>query len=81
MSCKQMVKFITKIIHIIKGNIRRLFGYDSNMEELVKTRKSICCKCNNKIHIFFIGNICKRCGCPIKSKVLVEDEQCPEGKW
>lgn len=69
---------VKKIINIIKGNIRRIIKYDTTLS---KRRKSICYNCKSMKHIFIIGSICKRCGCPIKSKVLVEDEQCPEGKW
>lgn len=81
MSCWKMVKFVKKIVHIIEGNYKRIMTHGSDIDNLTKRRRCICQSCNNKLRIFFIGDICKRCGCPIKSKTLVEDEQCPDGKW
>lgn len=44
-------------------------------------RLDICMKCNDKIYLTKKECICKYCGCPIKTKTLVDDEKCLIGKW
>lgn len=66
------------IINIIKGNWKRFNGVSTPIS---RSRLAICKSCDNKKRILFVGYICKSCGCPIKSKVLVHEEKCPNNKW
>ena len=69
--------------NIIKGNIKRLTGQNS---ELVASRTVICRECpvsKNKNGGY--SGWCRvkngGCGCPLKSKAAEETEECPKGKW
>ena len=83
MSSKQMVikwmkAFFSKhFTKIIVGNIRRLFNIEPYY---YRHRYSICNKCANK-ELTPIGEICGLCGCPLKSKLRVEDEKCELNKF
>ena len=44
-----------------------------------KIRLNICSSCNDTINIGK-EKICSHCGCPIKSKVRVKEEQCKLNK-
>ena len=69
--------FSTHIINIIKGNFRRLFNIRPNYYE---ERYKICKVCSEKEETP-IGEICGLCGCPLKSKLRVEDEKCYLNKF
>lgn len=83
MSSKQMViKWIKAIfqghlISIIVGNFNRLFN---KKQLLYNTRYEICRKCKYNQDTI-IGEICGYCGCPLKSKLRVTDEECEIKKW
>lgn len=65
------------IKNIIKGTWRNLIDYET---DLTKQRRDICKKCSHNIK--FMGTrICDQCGCVIKSKTAVENEQCKLYKW
>ncbi len=48
--------------------------------EVIKKRLEICSGCELKVAAMFMS-YCKKCGCPIKSKVLRAGENCPTGRW
>lgn len=63
------------ILNILKGNWRNLIGYTTDE---VKRRRQICKKCEHNVK--FMGTrVCNKCGCIIKAKTTVENEQCE--KW
>lgn len=39
-------------------------------------RKGICLECEKRRYL-----ACGECGCIISAKVLIEEEECPIGKW
>lgn len=66
-----------KFRNIIIGNWRNLTGYTSDETE---RRRQICKSCEANME--YMGTrICSECGCPIKSKTTVENEQCYLNKW
>ena len=69
---------VKKLIHIIKGWYFKLFN---KHEKLANTRISICNKCEYKVHIEMLGDICDRCGCVLSAKARVKDEYCELNKW
>lgn len=69
---------VKKFINIIKGWYYRIFNKN---EKLAKKRISICDKCEFKMHIEMIGDICAECGCILEAKARVLDEQCELNKW
>lgn len=75
MSCWKMV---SKIINIIKGWYFNIFN---KHEQLAKKRIAVCNKCNSKVHIDILGDICNECGCVLAAKARVEDEKCELNKW
>ena len=75
MSCRKMVK---EIVNIIKGWYFKIFNKN---EQLAIKRIAICNKCNERIHIDMLGDICDICGCVLAAKARVEDEQCELNKW
>lgn len=79
MYCWKMVNFYRKIINIIKGNWKRFVGQE--LSEEGQRRLNICMQCEDKIKIGKNEYICKHCGCPIKSKNFVLDEECFLEKW
>ncbi len=65
------------IWNIIKGTFLNLIGYE---RDFIKRRRQICKKCSHNIK--FMGTrICDECGCVIKSKTTVKNEQCVLNKW
>lgn len=71
------------LANIVKGNIKRLTGQNS---ELSAPRIEICKECpvsQNKNGLY--SGWCRTrnggCGCPIKSKAAEETEECHLGKW
>lgn len=75
MSCRKMVK---KLINIIKGWYFHLF---KKHEQLAIKRISICNKCNSRVTIEMLGDICDECGCVLSAKARVKDEKCVLNKW
>lgn len=74
MPCWKMVK----IINIITGTVNNLMNI---MPSYGEDRLEICRKCDKlKVGVMF-GERCGKCGCILKSKVTVESEKCPDGKW
>lgn len=71
-------RLIEKIKHIIIGTYNNLFHKE---QLLSKERLGICKKCEKRKYIFLLGSICTECGCILKSKTTVKDENCPDGKW
>lgn len=69
-----MIKLLKKIKNIFVGNFKRIKGEELSDEG--KRRLNICIQCEDKIKISRNEYICKHCGCPIKSKNFVLDEEC-----
>lgn len=74
-----MVKLLKKIKNIFVGNFKRIKGEELSDEG--KRRLNICIQCEDKIKISRNEYVCKHCGCPIKSKNFVLDEECYLNKW
>jgi hypothetical protein len=53
-------------------------GSDRTPDEIAQSRLEICQGCE-----FFKknGSRCKKCGCFMKLKTLIEKSKCPIGKW
>lgn len=47
-------------------------------EEIYSSRFDVCQSCE---HLMSITNICKKCGCFMKTKCAMGHAYCPEGKW
>ena len=69
---------IKKIKHIIKGWYNRLHGFNW---ELYEQRIKQCTECSEILYITKNEAVCENCWCPLKSKLVVEEESCPQGKW
>jgi len=69
-----MIKLLKKIKNIFVGNFKRIKGEELSDEG--KRRLNICIQCEDKIKISRNEYVCKHCGCPIKSKNFVLDEEC-----
>lgn len=67
-----------KVVNIIKGWYFKFFNKN---EQLAKKRIAICNKCESKVTIALIGDICDECGCVLEAKARVKDEQCKLNKW
>ena len=74
-----MIKLLKKIKNIFIGNFKRIKGEELSDEG--KRRFNICMQCEDKIKISRNEYVCKHCGCPIKSKNFVLDEECYLNKW
>jgi len=74
-----MIKLLKKIKNIFVGNFKRIKGEELSDEG--KRRLNICIQCEDKIKISRNEYVCKHCGCPIKSKNFVLDEECYLNKW
>ena len=61
-------------LNIFVGNFKRIKGEELSDEG--KRRLNICIQCEDKIKISRNEYVCKHCGCPIKSKNFVLDEEC-----
>ena len=70
--------FSLEVINIIKGNFNRLFN---RKESLFEYRYRMCRHCFHKETIESLGEVCGICGCPLQSKLRVEDEKCDLEKW
>lgn len=75
----KMVAFFKKIKNIIVGNWKRITGQVLTNEGC--RRLQICMQCEDKIQIGRNEYLCKHCGCPIRSKNFVLDEECFLKKW
>jgi len=67
---KQIIK---KVTQILSGYFLLFTGKRTDKSEY---RKSICLTCDKRKYL-----ICGECGCFISAKVLIEEEECPIGKW
>lgn len=74
MPCWKMVK----IVNIIMGTLMNLMDI---MPSYGARRLKICRKCDRMKTGAVLGERCGKCGCILKSKVAVESEKCPDGKW
>lgn len=72
-----MAGIIKKIPAIVKGNIKNALHMES---ELSKERMMLCDNCEKERRIVLF-KVCSVCGCVLKAKTKVDDEQCPLGKW
>lgn len=70
--------FSVELVNILKGNFNRLFN---RKESLYDCRYRICRHCMHLEHIETLGDVCGICGCPLQSKLRVEDEKCVLEKW
>lgn len=70
--------FSLGVFAIIKGNFNRLFG---KKQSLFDKRYAICRHCPNREELPIVGEICGICGCPLGSKLRVEDEHCEYNNW
>lgn len=55
-----------------------MFGMLSSDDPIVKDRLETCEKCEHFLSTF---SLCKKCGCAIRFKVLLEVADCPLNKW
>lgn len=55
-----------------------MFGMLSEDDEIVKDRLKTCEECEHYIKML---SLCKKCGCVIRFKVLLEVADCPLKKW
>lgn len=78
MPSRKMVKFFTKIKHIILGFWYNLQGVNY---ELMEKRMSICNECEYKIKLTKNVDICAKCGCVLRYKTRIKDEGCLLKKW
>lgn len=70
-------KMVKKLKHIIIGWWKHIF---QPMPIWAKKRLEKCDNCLYQDNI--LGqNICSKCGCVCRVKVLVEDEICYDGRW
>jgi len=70
-----MESLVKKIKAIFIGTFNNIFKIRNKM---YYTRLDVCSECEETI---FKKKVCGICGCIIKSKITVTDEQCPLGKW
>lgn len=68
---------IKKVKHIIIGWFNRIFKRNTY---LYNKRIQICNACEHKEKILN-EEYCSICFCPLKSKLVVEDEQCYDNRW
>lgn len=64
-------------INIIKGNWYRL----KNDKYLLYINRYSKCKFCEELEKTPIGEVCGICGCPLKSKLRVEEEKCEMNRW
>ena len=69
---------MNKLYNIIEGWINRFRKVHPVKEALFHDRLKICQ--SNECGMLKLG-ICTVCGCPVKTKVRVVDEECPENMW
>lgn len=72
-----MVRILKKIINILKGWFRKIFGLNQTLADV---RLKICNQCPHKVNTS-LGYVCDECGCIIDAKTRVEDEHCDLDKW
>lgn len=69
---------LKKIKHIIKGWYYRFRGFNW---ELYEQRMKQCRECSEILYLTKNEMVCSNCWCPLKSKLVVEEERCPNGLW
>lgn len=84
MSCIPCQNKANKIVHIVQGNLARVFKTDET-ETLADKRRLICEACPLKKKLIKVNQkqryYCGVCKCPVESAIRAEDYKCPEGKW
>lgn len=76
---KKWIKAIfTKPLVILKSIYFRLFNKN---EYMYRKRLQICNKCEDKMTIKLVGDICAQCGCILSQKTRIIDEKCDLCKW
>ena len=74
---KKWIKgFIKHPIKIIKS-----FIYKPTNKDLYNIRLDICSKCEDKINMPYVGDVCNICGCVLENKAKLLDEHCDLCKW
>lgn len=68
-----MAKLLRKVGQILSGFYLLMLGEKT---EKSLERKGICLECEKRRYL-----ACGECGCIISAKVLIEEEECPIGKW
>ncbi len=61
----------------VRYTVARAFGYEVMATPVVtwhRTRR--CERCP-----FYLDGMCSKCGCLVVSKVLLNTEHCPDGRW
>lgn len=77
-SIPSILTILKKISNILKGWYFKVFNKN---KKLANKRISVCNKCEERMHIDIVGDICSRCGCVLSAKARVEDEECELNKW
>jgi ribosomal protein L37AE/L43A len=76
---------LNKIIKGIKGVSKAKLGIDKTPTEIASARLNICRKCpallKSKTRLGNEKWMCSKCGCNLKLKVQINEEQCPIKKW
>jgi hypothetical protein len=70
-------KFKNRIIEIQKSAAETIDNYVAS-SDLQKERLDICKSCE---YFFPPTFSCIKCGCFLKAKTLIKDQNCPEDKW
>ena len=68
----------TKPIAILKSIYFNIFD---KHEDLAKLRLEICNRCDQRVNMKFIGDVCGECGCILENKTRMRDEHCDLCKW
>lgn len=51
-------------------------------KNLQQKRLEICMPCEHIAIVPLLGFAkCNACGCPIRSKIMLDNSKCPKGKW
>lgn len=80
---------LKKFIQIIKGNLNRITGKEQQLYTNRYYGENGCNSCPNNSRgktklLGFIpikDEICNICLCPLKSKLRVDNSECPIGRW
>lgn len=76
---KKWIKaFFIKPLTILKSI---WYNITNSNDRLSKDRLAICNRCDKKVSIKFVGDICDECGCILDNKTRIKDEYCDLGKW
>lgn len=83
--CNKITSAVRTIKGVSKGTLNILIKKDE-VEEFANKRIDICNACPELFLYSFIKDKwsvhkCRKCGCVIKLKTRVQEEQCPLDKW